>query len=300
MNSNISSAYVAVVLMAALAAALLFHLSRILGPQRLLHAAYAAAALGLFYLLGATAFGWTFDATRRPALGLSRFFPSRGGHCGASAHDARRDWAALAFGADPARRRRLHVCAGLIPKAAGDGGAVPVFHIRGAHLAARPRSAGAGAVCWSQRSRAAAALHAKTPSRSRRSFACDRGASPSPFCSSRGRKRRMRRRSQTRRSSSSRKSSRPPRSARRRTARSPLRRRIRLRPMTSRRQGAKKASRLKPPRKWPAMRPSSPRRPRRRTLEFIRRARGTRLNPSPGGSMAQPANGARSPSAIPI
>ncbi|MBG0792990.1 LysM peptidoglycan-binding domain-containing protein [Methylocystis sp. H62] len=61
MNSNISSAYVAVVLMAALAAALLFHLSRILGPQRLLHAAYAAAALGLFYLLGATAFGWTFD-----------------------------------------------------------------------------------------------------------------------------------------------------------------------------------------------------------------------------------------------
>lgn len=61
MNSNISSAYVAVVLMAALAAALLFHLSRILGPQRLLHAAYAAAAIGLFYLLGATAFGWTFD-----------------------------------------------------------------------------------------------------------------------------------------------------------------------------------------------------------------------------------------------
>ncbi|MDP3552550.1 LysM peptidoglycan-binding domain-containing protein [Methylocystis sp.] len=60
MNSNISSAYVAVVFMAVLAAALLFHLSRILGPQRLLHAAYAAAALGLFYLLGATAFGWTF------------------------------------------------------------------------------------------------------------------------------------------------------------------------------------------------------------------------------------------------
>ncbi|PWB91084.1 hypothetical protein C5688_07555 [Methylocystis sp. MitZ-2018] len=61
MDSNISSAYVAVVLMAALAAALPFHLSRILGPQRLLHAAYAAAALGLFYLLGATAFGWTFE-----------------------------------------------------------------------------------------------------------------------------------------------------------------------------------------------------------------------------------------------
>ncbi|QGM92902.1 LysM peptidoglycan-binding domain-containing protein [Methylocystis rosea] len=61
MDSNISSAYVAVVLMAALAAAMPFHLSRILGPQRLLHAAYAAAALGLFYLLGATAFGWTFE-----------------------------------------------------------------------------------------------------------------------------------------------------------------------------------------------------------------------------------------------
>lgn len=61
MNSNLTSAYAAAFLMAALAAALAFHLSRILGPQRLLHAAYAAAALGLFYLLGATAFGWTFD-----------------------------------------------------------------------------------------------------------------------------------------------------------------------------------------------------------------------------------------------
>ncbi|MBI5313098.1 MAG: LysM peptidoglycan-binding domain-containing protein [Methylocystis sp.] len=61
MNSNLTSAYAAVILMAALAAALPFHLSRILGSQRLLHAAYAAAALGLFYLLGATAFGWTFD-----------------------------------------------------------------------------------------------------------------------------------------------------------------------------------------------------------------------------------------------
>ena len=61
MNSNLTSAYAAVALMAALAAALPFHLSRVLGPQRLLHVAYAAAALGLFYLLGATAFGWTFD-----------------------------------------------------------------------------------------------------------------------------------------------------------------------------------------------------------------------------------------------
>ncbi|WP_245433656.1 LysM peptidoglycan-binding domain-containing protein [Methylocystis hirsuta] len=66
MNPNLTSAYAAVILMAALAAALPFHLSRILGPQRLLHAAYAAAALGLFYLLGATAFGWTFD--RQDAL----------------------------------------------------------------------------------------------------------------------------------------------------------------------------------------------------------------------------------------
>jgi len=61
MNSNLTSAYAAVILMAALAAALPFHLSRILGPQRLVHAAYAAAALGLTYLLGATAFGWAFS-----------------------------------------------------------------------------------------------------------------------------------------------------------------------------------------------------------------------------------------------
>lgn len=60
MNSNLTSAYAAVILMAALAAALPFHLSRIMGPQRLVHAAYAAAALGLTYLLGATAFGWAF------------------------------------------------------------------------------------------------------------------------------------------------------------------------------------------------------------------------------------------------
>jgi hypothetical protein len=61
MNSNLTSAYAAVILMAALAAALPFHLSRILGPQRLVHAAYAAAALGLTYLLGDTAFGWAFS-----------------------------------------------------------------------------------------------------------------------------------------------------------------------------------------------------------------------------------------------
>jgi hypothetical protein len=61
MNSNLTSAYAAVILMAALAAALPFHLSRIVGPQRLVHAAYAAAALGLTYLLGARAFGWAFS-----------------------------------------------------------------------------------------------------------------------------------------------------------------------------------------------------------------------------------------------
>ena len=130
--------------------------------------------------------------TRRAALGLSRVFPSRGGDCGASPHDVRRDWAALAFGADPARRRRLHVCAGFIPKAAGDGGAVPVFHLRGARLAARPRGAGAGAVCWEptiasgrRSSRPnAVVVSQKLHWRPRRS--------PSPFCSSLGRKRRMR------------------------------------------------------------------------------------------------------------
>jgi LysM repeat protein len=61
MSSNLTSAYAAVALMAALAAALPFHLSRLLGQQRLVHAAYAAAALGLTYLLGATAFGWAFS-----------------------------------------------------------------------------------------------------------------------------------------------------------------------------------------------------------------------------------------------
>jgi LysM repeat protein len=56
---SLSSAYPAAFLIAALAAALLFHLSRILGRQRLVHAAYAAA-IGLIYLLGSAAFGWAF------------------------------------------------------------------------------------------------------------------------------------------------------------------------------------------------------------------------------------------------
>lgn len=52
--------YLAAILIAALVAALAFHLSRMLGRQRLVHAAYAAAAVGLIYLLGAGAFGWDF------------------------------------------------------------------------------------------------------------------------------------------------------------------------------------------------------------------------------------------------
>lgn len=59
--SSLSFPYPAVILIAALAAALIFHLSRVSGPQRLVHAAYAAAALGLSYLLGAAAFGWAFE-----------------------------------------------------------------------------------------------------------------------------------------------------------------------------------------------------------------------------------------------
>ena len=59
---SLPSSYLAPILIAALVAALLFHLSRMLGRQRWVHAAYAAAAVGLIYLLGAGAFGWAFDA----------------------------------------------------------------------------------------------------------------------------------------------------------------------------------------------------------------------------------------------
>lgn len=58
MNWDLPSAYPAAILMAALAAALLFHLTRLAGPGRLLHAAYAASAAGLIYILGAAGFGW--------------------------------------------------------------------------------------------------------------------------------------------------------------------------------------------------------------------------------------------------
>ncbi|MBM3552595.1 MAG: hypothetical protein FJX45_12715 [Alphaproteobacteria bacterium] len=57
---SLLSTYSGLILIAALAAALLFHLSRMLGRQRWVHAAYAAAALGLIYLMGAAAFGWAF------------------------------------------------------------------------------------------------------------------------------------------------------------------------------------------------------------------------------------------------
>lgn len=58
--SSLSFPYPAAILIAVLVAALVFHLSRILGPQRLVHAAFAAAAVGLIDLLGSTAFGWRF------------------------------------------------------------------------------------------------------------------------------------------------------------------------------------------------------------------------------------------------
>jgi LysM repeat protein len=58
---SLPSPYLAAILIAALVAALVFHLSRMLGRQRLVHAAYAAAAVGLIYLLGAGAFGWDFN-----------------------------------------------------------------------------------------------------------------------------------------------------------------------------------------------------------------------------------------------
>lgn len=57
---SLPSTYSGLILIAALAVALIFHLSRMLGRQRWVHAAYAAAAIGLIYLMGAAAFGWAF------------------------------------------------------------------------------------------------------------------------------------------------------------------------------------------------------------------------------------------------
>jgi len=59
--TSLPSDYPALILIAALAAPLIFHLSRILGRQRWVHAAFAAAAAGLIYLLGEAAFDWRFD-----------------------------------------------------------------------------------------------------------------------------------------------------------------------------------------------------------------------------------------------
>ncbi|PPD45908.1 MAG: hypothetical protein CTY15_03405 [Methylocystis sp.] len=60
MNPDLLSATVSMAFMAIVAAALLAHLTRIAGPDRFLHAAYAATAAGLFYLFGSAAFGWSF------------------------------------------------------------------------------------------------------------------------------------------------------------------------------------------------------------------------------------------------
>ncbi|MFO1124857.1 MAG: LysM domain-containing protein [Methylocystis sp.] len=59
--TSLPSHYPAAILIAALTAALLFHLSRILGRQRWVHAAFAAAGAGLIYLLGEGVFDWRFD-----------------------------------------------------------------------------------------------------------------------------------------------------------------------------------------------------------------------------------------------
>lgn len=66
MNWDLASAYLPMILMAALAAAFVFHLTRLAAPGRLLHAAYAASAAGLIYILGAERFGWRIAV--EPAL----------------------------------------------------------------------------------------------------------------------------------------------------------------------------------------------------------------------------------------
>lgn len=66
MNWDLASAYLPMILIAALAAAFVFHLTRLMGPGRFLHAAYAASAAGLIYILGAERFGWRIAV--EPAL----------------------------------------------------------------------------------------------------------------------------------------------------------------------------------------------------------------------------------------
>jgi hypothetical protein len=118
---SLPSAYPAPILIAALTAALLFHLSRILGPQRLVYAAYAAAALGLIYLLGAAAFGWEFDGHGALFWAYLRFY---------LAGLSRRDGAM--FGAIRLGGLRLSLgvvayCSRIRMKAATDGGAILYF-----------------------------------------------------------------------------------------------------------------------------------------------------------------------------
>jgi len=58
MTPDLLSATVSMIFMAVLCAALLFHLSRIAGPNRLLHGINATTVAGLIYLFGGAAFGW--------------------------------------------------------------------------------------------------------------------------------------------------------------------------------------------------------------------------------------------------
>ncbi len=60
MNPDLLSPNASIGFMAILSVALLAHLSRIVGPHRLVHLIYAVTAAGLLYLFGARAFGWAF------------------------------------------------------------------------------------------------------------------------------------------------------------------------------------------------------------------------------------------------
>lgn len=60
MNPDLLSANVSLALMAIVAIAALAHLSQLGGRHRLQHAVYAATALGLLYLFGGKALGWSF------------------------------------------------------------------------------------------------------------------------------------------------------------------------------------------------------------------------------------------------
>ena len=298
MNSNLSSAYVAVILMAALAAALPFHLSRILGPQRLLHAAYAAAALGLFYLLGATAFGWTFD--RQGALlwvYLALFLLAAGiaarrrmtlGAIGLPWLSALIQLGVVAYMFAPDSFRKPPVTAALF-----------LYFIFEALVWLRGREAQepAASVGANDRERpplfpplrrrgfAEASLAAAAIAIAFLLVAGPQAAHIGPESDSAQQQEAQI--EETAASGETTNSEEPASEAEsvcdQRSAED--------------REPGKRAGGT--PRKPPAIRLSSPRRPWRRTLEFIRRAQAIRLNPSPSVSMAQQANGARSPNSIP-